>query len=127
MSNQISTATNIQAPDLSGTQNDAAKYFNNFFQGDFSIGRANDVIVAYFEQYTGNKNSGHALAATVMYTAQAQNIDPMAVFNEFKKLTPGELNSYLAAFLNFNRVQTSTIGIKTTTTTSPLISRTILA
>ena len=62
-----------------------------------------------------------------MYTAQAQNIDPMAVFNEFKKLTPGELNSYLAAFLNFNRVQTSTIGIKTTTTTSPLISRTILA
>lgn len=126
MSNQISTAPNLQAPDLSGTRENAPKYFNNYFQGDFSIGLANDIIVAYFEKYTGNRKSGEALAATVLYTAKAQNIDPMAVFDEFKKLEPGQLNNYLAAYLNFNRVQTSTIGIKTTSTTSPMISRTIL-
>jgi len=126
MATQITTATNTQAPDLSGTQNNASKFFNNYFAGDFSIGAANDAVTAYFEKYTGNKTSGQSLAAAVIYTAQAQNLDPMAVLSEFQKLSTGELNNYLAAFLNFNRVPTSTIGIKTTATTSPLITRTIL-
>ena len=126
MATQITTATNIQAPNLSGTQNNASKYFNNFFAGDFSIGSANDAITAYFENYTGNKSSGQSLAAAVIYTAQAQNLDPMVVLGEFQKLTTGELNNYLAAFLNFNRVPTRQIGIKTITNTSTYITRTIL-
>ena len=126
MSTNLTTATNTQAPNLSGTQNNASKFFNNFFAGDFSIGASNDAVTAYFEKYTGNAATGKALAATVIYTAQAQNLDPMAVLSEFQKLSTGELNNYLAAFLNFNRVPTSTIGIKTTATTSPLITRTIL-
>jgi len=126
MSNQITTATNIQAPNLSGTQNNGNKFFNNFFAGDFSIGAADDAIVAYFEKYTGNAASGRALAAAVIYTARAQNIDPMQVMSDFQALNPNQLNNYLAAFLNFNRVPTSIIGIKTASTTSPYISRSIL-
>jgi hypothetical protein len=126
MTTQLTTATNLQAPNLSGTQNNASKYFNNFFAGDFSIGAANDAITAYFEKYTGNKFSGQSLAAAVIYTAQAQNLDPLIVLGEFQKLTTGELNNYLAAFLNFNRVPTSQIGIKTTTNTSTYIRRSIL-
>ena len=94
MSNQISTAVNTQSPDLSNTQQDPNKYFNNFFAKDFSIGPANDVIVAYFEKYTNNAESGRALAGAVIYTAQAQNMDPMAVFSEFQKMRPNELNNY---------------------------------
>lgn len=124
--NQISTATNIQGPDLSSTKNNPQKYFNNFFARDFSIGAANDVITAYFEEYTGNPATGKTLAATVLYTAQAQNLDPMAVLAEFQKLTPGQIDNYLAAFLNFNRVPTSQIGIKQTTQASPYITRSIL-
>ena len=126
MTTQISTATNLQAPDLSNAQQDARKYFNNFFAGDFAVGAANDAIVGYFEKYTGNAASGKALAAAVIYTARAQNIDPMQVFSDFQKLRPNELNNYLAAFLNFNRVPTSIIGIKTSATTSPYITRSIL-
>lgn len=126
ITNQITTATNIQAPDLSGAQNNTSKFFNNFFAKDFSIGVANDIIVAFFEEYTGNATAGKALAGAVIYTAQSQNLDPLAVMAEFKKLTQGELNNYLAAFLNFNRVPTSQIGIKTKSTTSPFIQRTIL-
>jgi hypothetical protein len=124
--NQISTATNLQAPDLSNAQQDARKYFNNYFAGDFGVGAANDAITAYFEKYTGNAASGQALAAAVIYTARAQNIDPMQVFSDFQKLKSNELNNYLAAFLNFNRVPTSIIGIKSTSTTSPYITRSIL-
>lgn len=126
MDNQITTATNTQSPNLSGSQDNANKYFNNFFAGDFSIGAANDAITAYFEKYTGNATSGRSLAASVIYTARSQNIDPMQVLGDFQKLKPNELNNYLAAFLNFNRVPTSVIGIKTTSTTSPYITRSIL-
>jgi len=126
MDNQITTATNTQSPNLSGGQDNANKYFNNFFAGDFSIGAANDAITAYFEKYTGNATSGRSLAAAVIYTARSQNIDPMQVLGDFQKLKPNELNNYLAAFLNFNRVPTSVIGIKTTSTTSPYITRSIL-
>lgn len=124
--NQISTATNVQGPDLSGTQNNTQKYFNNFFARDFSAGAANDVITAYFEKYTGSKTTGKMLAATVLYTAKAQNLDPMAVLAEFQKLSAKEIDNYLAAFLNFNRVPTSTIGIKKVQQTNPFITRSIL-
>jgi len=134
MTNQITAATNLQAPNLSlgvnattpgGTSN-AQQYFNNFFAGNFDIGVANDAIVAFFEQYTGSASAGKQLAGTIIYTALAQNLDPMSLLTEFKQLTPGQLNTYLAAFLNYNRVPTSQLGIKTSTTTSPYITRTIL-
>ena len=124
--NQIGTATNVTGPDLSGVQNNAQKYFNNFFARDFSIGIANDVITAYFEKYTGNKSAGQALAATVIYTAQANSLDPLSILAEFQKLGQGEIDNYLAAFLNFNRVPTSTIGVKKTQQTSKYITRSIL-
>lgn len=126
MSTQISTATNVQAPDLSGSKTNTRKYFNNFFALDFSIGAANDAIVAFFEEYTGNKASGQALAAAVLYTAEAQKVNPMQVMADFQKLNRGELNNYLAAFLNYNRVPTSTIGIKNSPGTNPFIKRSIL-
>jgi len=124
--NQIGTATNVTGPDLSGVQNNPQKYFNNFFARDFSIGIANDVITAYFEKYTGNKSAGQALAATVIYTAQANSLDPLSILAEFQKLGQGEIDNYLAAFLNFNRVPTSTIGVKKIQQTSKYITRSIL-
>lgn len=134
MSSQVTTATNLQGPDIgnsqnnaTGTQNNTAKFFNNYFSGDFTISAdKNDAIVAYFEKYTGNATAGQALAATVIYTAQAQNLDPMSVLAQFQSLTQGQINAYLVAFLNFNRVPTSQIGLKTAPTVSPYVARTIL-
>jgi hypothetical protein len=50
----------------------------------------------------------------------------MQVLADFQKLTPGQLNSYLAAFLNFNRVPTSIIGIKSQSSTNPYVERSII-
>jgi hypothetical protein len=125
---QISTATNISAPDLSNSPNNPQKYFNNIFAIDFSVGLSNDVLVSFFEEYTGNANGGKALASAVLYTAQAQGIDPLAMLDQFKKLSPLELNNYLAAFLNISRVPTSQIGIRppSSNNTNPVIARIIL-
>lgn len=126
MNNQISTATNLAPPDTSVAVNDARKYFNNFYSDVFEVGPADDVIVAFFESHTKNKKSARNLAAVVLYTAKAQGLDPMLVLTEFQKLSPGQLNDYLAAFLNANRAPTSSIGIKRTTNTNPLVARTVL-
>lgn len=124
--NLLSTATNISAPNLSGVEDNPEKFFNNFFSVDFSVGASDDALVSYFESYTDNPTAGRALAAAVAYTAKAQNLDPMVVLADFQKLSHGQLNSYLAAFLNFNRIPTSQIGIKHTTQVSPFITRSIL-
>lgn len=126
MNNQISTATNLTGPDTSVAQNDARKFFNNFYSAQFEIGPAADAILGFFERYTPNKKAAKNLAAVVIYTANAQNIDPMHVLSEFQKLPKGQLNSYLAAFLNTNRAPTSVIGIKKTNTSNPYVSRSIL-
>lgn len=121
------TTTNIQGANVGNDPNNTTKYFNNFYGINFSVGSANDALIAYFEKYTGNGESGKALASTVLYTSQAQGIDPMVVLGSFQRLNDQQLNSYLAAFLNYTRVPTSLIGFKTTPTTSTLITRTLLA
>jgi hypothetical protein len=123
--NQPSTATNLTGPNVNPTGN-INNYFNNLYSNDQSIGAANDAIVAFFEEYTGSKLAGQNLAAAVIYTAQAQQIDPMKVMSDFASLPKGQLNTYLVAFLNVNRVPTSLIGINHGNKTSPYIQRSIL-
>ena len=127
MTNQISTATNLQGPDLSNATNDARKYFNNFYTIDFHVSAsANDAMIGFFEEYTQNKTTAKNLAAAILYTAMAQNLDPLTVLSDFQKLPAGQLNNYLVAFLNINRAPTSVIGTKTSLRTSPYVSRAII-
>jgi hypothetical protein len=127
--NQISSATNITGPDISTSPalTDTNKYFNNFYSIKFDISaNSNDAILAFFEQYTDNKLTAKNLAAAVMYTALAQNLNPLTVLSEFQNLPKGELNNYLIAFLNVSRAPTSILGIKDSKRTSVYVARTIL-
>jgi hypothetical protein len=127
MSNQNTTATNVQGPDTSSPLDNATKYFNNFYTVDLAVGSAiSDAMVGFFQQYTGDPVAGKSLAATVLYTAKSQNVDPASVLSQFQQLPPNELNTYLVAFLNYNRVPTSILGVKTGTTTNSYVTRTIL-
>jgi len=126
MNNQTSTATNLQGPDIA-TSTEANKYFNNLYALPFNVSaEVNDALNAYFETYTGNKISGDNLAAVVLYTALAQNLNPLSVLQQFQSLPKGEINTYLTAFLNVTRVPTSLLGFKTGTTTNQFVQRSIL-
>lgn len=125
--NQISTATNINGPNVANNPNNSPnKYFNNLYSQNLSTGPANDAIVSFFEEYTSNKLAANNLAAAVLYTALAQNLNPMQVVLDFRNLPKGQLNAYLAAFLNINRVPTSILGFKQPQTTNPFVARTVL-
>jgi len=112
---------------LSTNTNSTTIYFNNFFKPDYTISQnVDDTIVGYFQTITGNKDSGAALAASVIYTAQTQDIDPMTIIDEFRKLKPNELNAYLTMFLNLNRVGTSLLGLSNSPQLNKYIKRAIL-
>ena len=128
INNQVSTATNLQGPNVNAAHNttNPNTYFNNLYSVDMSTGPANDAIVAFFEGYTSNTEAAKNLAAAVLYTALAQQLNPMQVLSDFRNLPKGQLDSYLVAFLNVNRVPTSFIGIKTGLTVNPYVARTIV-
>ena len=112
--NQATTATNITGPDLSAASAavNANRYYNNFYNSGFNVSAgANDAITAFFQQYSPNATVAKNLASAVLYTALAQNLDPLTVLSDFERLPKGQLNNYLLAFLNTSRVPTSTLGI----------------
>jgi predicted restriction endonuclease len=107
--------------------NETTKYFDNFFSDTTGFSpNVDDAVISYFQSVTGNKESGTTLAATVIYTALQQKIDPLLLIDEFRKLKPGELNAYLTMFLNVNRVGTSLLGISNSPQTNKYITRAIL-
>jgi hypothetical protein len=125
--NQTSTASNLQGPNLQTASASGTQYFNNLYNASSGASAGtNDAITAFFEKYTQNKTAGDNLAAAVMYTATAQNLDPMTVLAQFQNLPQGQLNNYLTAFLNASRAPTSMLGLKSSTKTSVYVSRSIL-
>lgn len=110
------------------TSNKTTEYFNSFFDAELHTSQnIDDAVIGYFQTITGNKDSGRTLAATVLFTALSQGIDPMTIVDEFRTLAPNELNAYLTVFLNINRANTSLLGLGLTPQTNKYIQRAILA
>jgi hypothetical protein len=122
-------ASNITSPSFSVNQtSDTQQFFNNFFNKNYNISpNANDAIVAFFEGVAENKQAAQALAASVIFTSLSQEVDPMETLDQFKDLPPGELNVFLAMYLNLNRVGSSMLGVRNQPATNKYIDRTILA
>lgn len=109
------------------TSDSTSNYFNNFFTSDLRTSpEVDDAIVGFFEKITGNKDSARTLAASVLFTALSQGISPMEIIDQFRSLESGEVDSYLALFLNLNRVGTSLIGISNSPQTGKYVKRSIL-
>jgi hypothetical protein len=122
------TPTNLNAVDLNRLGGDGTKYFNNFFDIPITISSAaDDAILSFFEKIADNKDSAVALSSAVIYTSKVQGIDPMAILDEFKKLSKDQLRPYIAYFLNLSRIGTSLIGVQTVPVRNKYVTRTILA
>ena len=126
----MSQPSNISTVDVGlNKSTSAGKYFNNYFNATGVISSdQNAAVTAFFETITdGNKESAAVLASTVVYTAMAQGIDPMSIVQQFQALPKGEINLYLAMFLNLNRVGTSLVGLNNQPVQNKYVTRTILA
>jgi hypothetical protein len=117
-----------QINNLNNIQRDVTTaFFNNFYKPEFVVSQdVDDSIVGYFQKVSTNKDTAKSLAGAVIYTAKAQNIEPMEILQKFASLPDGQLNSYLVMFLNLNRVSTSMLGVSNAPMTNKYVSRTIL-
>lgn len=63
-------------------------FFNNYYTQSLGVGSAtNDTVVSYFQSITGDVDAGRTLAGAVLYTAVQQNIDPISIVQELKKIS----------------------------------------
>jgi hypothetical protein len=125
----MSNAYNTSVVDLrQNNTTTAGNYFNNYFVAPSTVSSdINDAVIAFFEKQTnGNKQSAAILASTIIYTALAQGTNPMSIISQFQTLSPGELNLYLAMFLNLNRIGTSLVGVNNQPTQNKYITRAVL-
>ena len=107
--------------------NNTTDFFNNYFTQTTNTSQdVNDAVVGYFQSVTGDKDSGTTLAAAVLFTAHQQELAPMELIDQFRKLNPGELNAYLTMFLNINRSGTSLLGLGNQPQVSKYIKRAVL-
>jgi hypothetical protein len=123
----MTSPSNISSPALGYSEPNSEEFFNNFFTRQYNISPdANDAVVAYFERITDNRESAQALSAAVIYTCLTQGTNPMSLLKQFSDLKQGELDAYLAMFLNLNRIPSSLLGITTTPVTNKYVERTFL-
>lgn len=70
--------------------NSTTEFFNNYYATRFTTSPdINDAVVGYFQQVTGDVETGKNLAASVIYTALSQGLEPMSLVDEFRKLKAG--------------------------------------
>ena len=70
--------------------NSTTEYFNNYYSERFTTSPGlNDAVIGYFQQITGNEETGKNLASAVIYTALSQGLEPMSRVDEFRKLKAG--------------------------------------
>lgn len=90
---------------------DASNYFNNMFVTVPDItSNINDAVISFFEKVTGNTASAQIMASALIYTAQAQQMDPMMILDQMRGMSDKEKNNFLNMYLNLNRVGTSYLG-----------------
>jgi hypothetical protein len=118
---QINNLTDIR-------QDISTAYFNNYFKPEYVVSQdVDNSILGYFESIAANKISAKALAGAVIYTARAQNLDPMVVLQKFTSLPTPQIKAYLTMFLNLNRVGTSMLGVSNAPLANKYVERTILS
>ena len=125
----MSSVINIDAIDTGGRNNNynPGAYFNNLSFPAINVSQdVSDSVQNYFETITKNKLSAEILASAVIYTSMSQQLSPMEVISEFKSVAPGELNQYLAVFLNLNRIGTSILGVANSPSANEFIKRTVI-
>jgi hypothetical protein len=120
--------TNLNAVNLNSLiDRDVDKYFNNWFDIPVEVSSNVDAaVIAFFENVTADKQSARQIASAVIYTSVKQGINPMETLAEFQKLDIGELDTYTAMFLNFDRVGTSYLGLKNPPLVNKYVQRAIL-
>ena len=118
----------IRYSNLPGTNKETTQaFFEQYFDQKIAISENElNAIVGYFTNRSNNKEAANSLAVAVISGAIEQDLSPMEVLDQFKKLDSKQIDTYLAYFLNLTRYPTSLVGLSTTPVASKYVTRSIL-
>jgi hypothetical protein len=115
--------SNLPSTNIEVTQ----AFFDQYFAQQISISENElNAIIGYFSSRTNNKQSAEALAVAVITGSLEQDVPPMEILDQFKKLEQTQIDTYLAYFLNLTRYPTSLVGLSTVPVASKYVTRSIL-
>lgn len=81
-------AINGNLPGQTTNNPSTTNYFNNYFNNPTNTSpMINDAVIAYFQNITGNADTGKNLASAVIFTALQQGIDPMSIIDQLNSLS----------------------------------------
>lgn len=119
----MATYTNLPLKNPSATQ----KFFNQYFNSKTTVNPAlYEVLLAHFEKQTENVEAAQIIMAGLVQLATQNGLDLQTVADNYEKLSDSDANKYVVAVLNATRKNTSLLGYKNKSKTSPYVTRTIL-
>jgi hypothetical protein len=104
-------------------------FFNGYFSQPIQVSDAVwGQVYGYFLTLTKDASAASALAQSVIALTYNNNLDPLAVINEFSKApNSSNVKTLLISFFNSSKGSTSKLGFKKLNETPPSVSRNIIA
>ena len=102
------------------------EFFDKYFTEKLSFA-SNDVdaVVGFFEKRGFEKAAAISTGAILLQQAKLDNIKVFVLLDTLNGLDEAKLSTVVAEVLNYNRLSTSVLGFKNTTSTSTLEKRNI--
>ena len=103
-------------------------HFDNYYKQQNSVGPGQyDAVYTFFLGKTNNNvQAAESLTASLLKLTYENNVDPMALLEDFKKYNNNEsFKIALIGLFNSSRSNTSKIGFAATPTSPPLVTRNI--
>lgn len=115
-------------PPTISNNNFGNRAFVNFFTETLEVdGATLDAMTGFFTSKEFDEISSASLASVLIFQANKDGINPLALIDTLKGLTNLELNSLIAEIINYNRYKTSYLGFGPIFIPNLEISRTILS
>jgi len=103
-------------------------FFDNYYNQKLEF-NANEVdaVINFFEKRGFEKSSAITTGTVLLQQAKLDDVKVFKLLDTLKGLDEAQLSVVVAEVLNYNRLKTSTLGVKTTAKTNALDNRNVVA
>lgn len=120
----MTTYTNLPLKNPSATQ----QFFDNYFSSKQTVDPAlYEALLAHFETQTQNVEAAQIIMAGIVQLSIQSGLNLRDLADKIDQLSTSDLNKYMIAILNLTRKNSSLLGFKNKTKTSPYVTRCVLS
>ena len=104
------------------------KNFNQYYNNPIEIDNNSMIyITSFFEKRGFSPDSAETISLVILSQAKKDNVNPSSIMDEIKTLDNVSISGLVGQILNYNRFNTSILGVYVTPSPADEIQRNILA